>query len=167
MYQVDDYVVCGNKGPCVVESFGPLEFNSSGNLYYTLVPLSNLGSKIFIPIEKEENRMRPVLSKEEAMDLLNHIGMIEPIGITEEKRREEIYKENVNGGNCTNLLQMIKTLSLRIQKRKENGKKITAIDEKYFHIAEDRLYSELALSLGTEREKIKKYVAEYFTPAWN
>ena len=46
-------------------------------------------------------------------------------------------------------------------------KKITAIDEKYFHIAEDRLYAELALSLGTEREKIKKYVVEYFTPAWN
>ena len=86
MYQVDDYVVCGNKGPCVVESIGPLEFNSSGNLYYTLVPLSNLGSKIFIPIEKEESRMRPVLSKEEAMDLLDHIGMIEPIGRKEKGR---------------------------------------------------------------------------------
>lgn len=163
MYQVDDYVVCGNKGPCIVESVGPLDFNGAGNQkeYYTLVPLYSSGSKIFMPVEKENNKMRSILSKEEAEDLLEHISVIEPLWITEEKQREQIYKENVNGGDCTNLVQMIKTLHVRIQKRMEDGKKVTAIDEKYYHIAEDRLYSELAVSLGRERDQIKTYVKDY------
>ena len=40
------------------------------------------------------------------------------------------------------------------------GKKVTSSDSKYFHIAEDSLYGELAISLGMEKEEVKDYIHE-------
>lgn len=38
------------------------------------------------------------------------------------------------------------------------GKALTAIDKKYFIMAEENLYGELAVSLGIPKEKVKDYI---------
>jgi len=43
---------------------------------------------------------------------------------------------------------------------KKEGKKVTAVDEKYFHLAENSLYGELAIPLEMTKEEVKKYVVE-------
>ena len=40
------------------------------------------------------------------------------------------------------------------------GKKITAADSRYFKLAEDNLYGELAVSLDLERDKVKDFIEE-------
>ena len=49
----------------------------------------------------------------------------------------------------------------RRKARIESGKKSTAIDERYFRIAENRLYEEVALALGIDREEVKDYIRQY------
>ena len=36
----------------------------------------------------------------------------------------------------------------------ESGKKAIAVDEKYMRLAEEALYSELAIALGVEKDKV-------------
>ena len=40
------------------------------------------------------------------------------------------------------------------------GKKVTAFDSKYYHIAEDSLYGELAISLEIEKDEVKDYIVD-------
>ena len=39
--------------------------------------------------------------------------------------------------------------------RLAEGKKVTASDERYFNMAEDKLFGELAIALGVEKSQMK------------
>ena len=54
---------------------------------------------------------------------------------------------------------MIKTIYLRKQKRLQSGRKVTAVDAKYSHLAEENLYGELAVALGIGRNEVEGYIA--------
>ena len=47
-----------------------------------------------------------------------------------------------------------------MEDRIAEGKKVTSSDSKYFHLAEESLYGELAISLDMEKEEVKDYVKE-------
>ena len=53
---------------------------------------------------------------------------------------------------------MIKCIYDRKQLRLSEGKKITATDEKYMHMAEDALYLELGTALNMEKGQVVEYI---------
>ena len=55
---------------------------------------------------------------------------------------------------------MIKTIYLRKISRIEEGKKIVMLDEKYLHLAEEKLYTELGLALGMTIEEVLRYITQ-------
>ena len=61
---------------------------------------------------------------------------------------------SVASHDCTEWVRLIKCIYNRKIKRIESGKKITAVDEKYMRLAEEALYSELAIALGVEKDKV-------------
>ena len=63
--------------------------------------------------------------------------------------------------DCRELIRIIKTIYYRMQSRIAEGKKITASDEKYFHLAEDRLYGEFAIILGMERDQVRDFITAH------
>ena len=56
------------------------------------------------------------------------------------------------------LIRIIKTIYLRKRAREEAGRKETAVDARYFRIAEDQLYGELAVALDMSRENVESYI---------
>ena len=50
--------------------------------------------------------------------------------------------------------------------RLQKGRKETAIDSKYFRIAEEVLYGELAVALDMERDRVSQYIEEQLNK-WN
>lgn len=162
MFVVGDYIVYGNKGVCKVVNIGPI--NSTGlskeRLYYTLEPAYTAGSKIFTPVDNDKVKMRPVMNQQEAMGLIQEMDSIEALWILDEKRREMEYREAVGKCDCRELVKIIKAIYLRKQSRLAEGKKITAGDEKYFKIAEEELYGELAIPLKMEKDEVKSFIIE-------
>lgn len=165
MFQIGETVVCGNNGVCLIEKIGPLSNmgKTSGQRdYYTLQPCFDNSGKIYLPVDTDKVVMRYVLSKEEVNNLFNEISDLEQIDITNEKTRELEYKNAVNSSDPRKLIRILKTMYNRRKSRIANGKKSTAIDDKYSRIAESRLYDELSLALGIERETIKNDILKYF-----
>ena len=162
MFQVNDYIVYGNAGVCRVESIGPMSFGdaSAERDYYTLVPVYQKGSRVFTPVDNDKVVMRPILSQEESNALIDSIVDIRPLEITDEKHREDAYKEAIRTGDCTSWVRVIKTLHGRMEKRFEQGKKATSSDEKYMHMAKESLYGELAFSLSIPKEQVEEFIAE-------
>ena len=53
---------------------------------------------------------------------------------------------------------MIKCIYDRKQHRISEGKKMTATDERYMHMAEDALYLELGTALNMDKEQVLEHI---------
>lgn len=161
VFKIGDYVICGNKGVCVVENITTL--NISGvdreRNYYILKPLYMAGSTVYVPVDSPRESMRKVLERGEAQRLIEAIPEIPLLTITNDKLSEQMYRECIRTNDCAELVKIIKTIYLRKQKRIQAGRKVTAVDAKYFHMAEDNLYGELAVALDMSRDEVEDYIA--------
>lgn len=158
MFKKGQYVVYGSTGVCEVDEVGELanSVTMSNKMYYTLVPLYSKGSKVFTPIDSTKVKLRSVISKAEANELMDSYDTIELLEIPEEKRREDVYKDAIGKCECREWIRVLKTLYYYREKRKVDGKKITAIDDKYLHMAEENLFGELAITLELDKEAVKE-----------
>ncbi len=162
MYEIGDYVIKANSGICRVEDTLHLDMpNADKNkLYYLLIPIDSKNSKLYVPTDTAEQSLRKVLSAEEAKEVIRKIPEVEAAWITNDKLREQAYKEAIHSCDPTALVSIIKNLYLRKKQRFEQGKKSTATDERYFKLAEDNLYAELAFALGKEKNEMRQIIAD-------
>lgn len=162
VFSKGEYVVCGNKGVCVVENITTLNISGvdKDREYYILKPVYMTGSTVYVPVDTARESMRRILSNEQARILIREIPDIPLITITNDKLLEQEYKGCIRSNSCEDWIRIIKTIYLRKQKRLEAGRKVTAMDAKYFRLAEDNLYGELAVSLDIPRGDVESYITE-------
>jgi len=160
MYQINDLIVFGNNGVCKVENIGvPNISGIDKNLqYYTLIPINTKGSVLYTPVDNLKISMRKIITIEEAEELLDKILSIPTFTIDNPIFPDENYKNAISSQNCEELIKVIKTVYLKQQDKKSEGKKISQVDERYMKQAEDLLYSELAIVLDIPKEEMKSYV---------
>ena len=128
--------------------------------YYILKPLYMAGSTVYVPVDSPKESMRKVLEREEAEKLIQAIPNIPLLVITNDKFSEQAYRECIKTNDCEDLVKIIKTIYMRKQKRIQAGRKVTAVDAKYFHMAEENLYGELAVALNISRKEVEGYIVE-------
>ncbi len=162
MYEIGSYVVKANNGVCRIEDILHLDLPGTdrNRLYYLLIPLENKNSKLYVPTDTAEQNLRRVLSEEEAWTVIRSIPATEAAWIANDKLREQAYKEALHSCDPTALVSIIKNLYLRKKQRTEQGKKSTATDERYFKLAEDHLYAELAFALGKDKNEMRQIITD-------
>lgn len=160
MFEVGEYVVCGSKGVCVVEKITTLDIAGvdKEREYYILKPKYQMGSTVYVPVDSAGTSMRPVIRREEAQKLIDGIPDVPLLVITNEKLSEQMYRECLKSGNCREWVRILKTIWRRKQERLQAGRKVTAVDAKYFHMAEESLYGELAVALELDRDEVEAYI---------
>lgn len=169
MFQKGEYVVYGNSGVCEVVDIGTMSMAGAvkGRLYYTLLPVYSNGSRIYTPVDNEKIVMRNVLSKEEALEFVEKIPGIEPLGVSNEKEREELYNQKMKTCSHVEWTKIIKMLYLRRKSRMEGGKKLASVDERYLKMAEDNLYGELAIALDIKKDDVEDFIAGHIDGTTN
>ena len=162
MFELGTMLVHPTYGVCEVVHIGKIDMKNvkDERLYYTLIPLYDSKSKLFIPTDSDGLGLRPVMTKESALELVASLPAMEPITVQNEKEREKVFKEMIRGGNCEDISRIIKTLYLRKKARLAAGKKAVSIDEKFLFMAREQLYGELAVSLGIEKNGVEDYIAQ-------
>ena len=72
MFEIGEYVVCGNNGVCLIQEITTLRMSGvdQNRKYYILKPVYSAGSTIYVPVDALQSSMRRILSKEEATVLL-------------------------------------------------------------------------------------------------
>ena len=162
MFAIGETVVHDSDGICTVAEIGTLDMAhiSKERQYYTLIPFYDKGSKLFIPVDAAGS-LRAAMDETAVRKLLEVLPEIEPIEIQDEKRRELEYKAAIRSGDCKRVIQIIKTIYLRQEKRMEDGKKITEVDERYFRMAEDKLYGEIALAMKMEKSEVLDFIKNF------
>lgn len=162
MYKIGDYVVKPSSGVCRVDNIMHLDMSGvdRNRLYYLLVPVNDENGKIYYPVDSSAQQIRKVMTSQEAYELIERIPDIQEISISNDKLREQKYREVVKSIEPEALLSIIKTTYLRKKNRLEKGKKNTVADENYLNLAEKMLFSELCLVLGKEKDEVHNLIAE-------
>ena len=163
MFQKGNFVISTNNGICEIQDILIMNMSGTANEYYLLVPIDEQSAKVYIPVDLAENRIRPVITKDEALEIIKNIPAIDAVWIENEKEREKTYKDALASRDTTRLISIIKTLYLRKKERTDAGKKNTAVDERYFKLAENQLHAELAFALGEEKQNIQKIIIDHIT----
>lgn len=160
MFQVGEYVVNANNGVCRVEEVVQMSMPGGRGVKecYVIVPLGDCTAKTYIPVENKKRQIRAVMTRSEAQELMDTFMDIEETWIESDKLREKTYKEAIFSSDPRRLVSILRTMYVRGEMRRAEGKKVTTIDERYFRIAEKNLHGELAFALDMPAEDIRKMI---------
>jgi CarD family transcriptional regulator len=160
MFATGEYVVYGHTGICKVMGVTTMNMDgiSKDRLYYVLQPDGRSEGSIFTPVENGKQVLRKMITKDQAEELFAEIPSIEAIEINDNKQREEQYKQCLKSCDCRELIRVIKTIHQRKKIRLAQGRKVTATDEKYLKMAEEKLYSELSVLLEIPKRGMEEYI---------
>lgn len=161
MFEIGEYVVSGNNGVCQVKEITTLNMSGAdkNRKYYILKPVYAESATVYVPVDALHSSMRRILSKEEASLLIDSIPQVQIIAIKDEKAVEAQYRECMQSNRCDELVKLLKTLKNRKKKRLEKGHKVTAVDSRYYKMAEDNLCGELAIVFGITRTEAEKVIS--------
>jgi CarD family transcriptional regulator len=162
MFQINDYIIYGGNGVCRVKEIGTLDLGGvhTDKLFYTLEPVYTKGSMVYTPVDNKKVLMRKIISRGDALKVIDEIPEIETIAAAADRQREEEYKRQLNLHECRGWIKIIKTLNLRTEERNAEGKKLNSTDERYLRVAESNLFGELAISLEIPKEKVEAFIAD-------
>lgn len=161
MFEIGDFVIKANSGICRVDDIGHLDISTANKerLYFFLTPLNEANTKLYVPTDKADSGLRRVITEEEAWKIIDAIPDIDEAWIADDKQREQKYKEVIQSCDLEKLISIIKNMYHRKQKRTAQGKKNTSIDEHFFKLAENNLYTELAFAIGKNKEDMQEIIA--------
>ncbi len=160
MYKVNDLIVYGHNGVCVIESIGVPGFEGADKSKpdYTIRPIYAKNSVIYAPVDNVKIVMRRIVTDEEVEKLVLSIPSIETIEEDNHRVLAVKYENAIKTNDCSEWVKIIKTVYEKKQNELNKGKKVSQIDKRYMKLAEDLLYGELAVTLDTPKESVEKYI---------
>lgn len=160
MFNIGDFIVYGHNGICKVVDITHPDISGADDtkLYYVLIPEKNREGKLFCPADNDKILLRKVISADEARTILGEAKDMEPLNITNDRTKDDNYKKVLKDSDLRQWIRFIKALMMRKKEREDNGKKITATDERYLKIVGEGLCSELAIATGEDKEAIKQFL---------
>ena len=89
MFEIGQYIIYGSTGVCEIEDIRDERISGEKKSYYILKPVYISGSKIYAPVGVSEVRMRALITKDEAMALIDSMPDEETIWIEDDSARKE------------------------------------------------------------------------------
>lgn len=162
MFEIGEYVVKANSGICKIEEITELDLLGNGELisYYVVVPIDEKSGKLFVPVGTSSSTLRHVVDEKQAWEIINSAPLIPEPHYENDKVREAGYKEAVKSCEPKTLIGILKSMYTRKKQRALQGKKSFALDEHFFKLAENYLYSELAFATGKDRQYIEQIMTD-------
>ena len=162
MFQTGDLIVYGGMGVCKIMNVSVPEFLRAGEEkeYYTLEPLNRQGT-IFVPVDTTVF-MRPVISREEAEELIDSIPTFRPKAYHSHVLQElnQHYADAISSHDISDLVKLLMSIQVKRKEREKQNMKMGAVDENYMRRAENLLYGELSIALDMPEEEVPGYIAK-------
>ncbi len=163
MYKIGDLIMYGVRGVCRVKEITELDWSSAeqGRKYYVLEPLYK-DDLIYVPIDNVKVFMRPVMSREEVLALIDSMPEIE--ADTRKARSIQqlarIYQAAIDSHESEDLVKLTKSIHLKKVAAEKQNKQLGQIDVRYMEHAENLLFSEIAAVLDIPRDSVKQFIED-------
>lgn len=170
MFEIGELIHYGGTGVCEVKELRSrtIPGTQEDAMYYVLQPLYQ-SCTISAPVDSKKVFMRPIISREEAEELIDKIPSISAEAYHNRVLRQlaEHYEETINRHDCESLVKL--TMSIYAKKKlvEEQKRKFGAVDERFMRRAEELLFGELGAALGIEKDEVSAYISKRVKAAEN
>lgn len=148
MFSVGEFIVHPGQGVCRVAEI------ESGT--YKLEPVGQRHPMLISFPTANEDRLRPVISADEARSLIDGYRTLAVDGYTDRSAalEEGHFKEVLKQGSCEDAVRVVKTFRRRIEQVEGEGKHAPVVYERILKAAQGRSLSEIACALGTSADAV-------------
>jgi CarD family transcriptional regulator len=160
MYKINDVVVYGTEGICTITDIAEMKFGGERSEYYILSPVTKAENTVYVPKNNDKvlNRMRRIISREDAERLLDSMPVAPMEWIVNDRERQAAYKNVLLCGKPDEVLRMISSLYNRQTEQLAAGKKLHASDERFLRDAERMLFNEIGYAMGISTSEVLSMV---------
>ena len=162
MYNLGDKVIYSSLGVFEIADIRTEQVMGTSAVYFVLNAKDEpSASQIFVPVgsDIEKRAMRLLITKEEALNLIDSAKDIEPIEwINENRARANFSKSVIDEGNHKRIISLIKAIDIVQAQRIADGKKPFLQDEHLRTRALKLLCSEIATVLECEIAEIAERI---------
>lgn len=165
MYSIGEKIIYGSEGVFTVHDYSasPVDKNDTRK-FYILHPIHGpAGNIIYTPVDNSNVKMRTVMSREEAIELIDSIPSIPLLTVEREKNRRETYRLALATASVDKYVSIIKTVMARRAEMLENKKRLSESDSDYEKKAKFCLHGELAIALDMPFESVEEYIKDRLT----
>lgn len=161
MLHVDQKVMYGCYGVCRVAQVDARMEGTEGRRYYILEPGSQRKGRVFLPMDHEE-LVRPLLSREEVLSLIDSSNSIEIDAFRDNNQRlvEEHFKKLLKTKDQACAIQVAKTMHAHIKEQTDRGASPSATYMRLLEQAESQVEGEFSEVLGISCEEVHALIAE-------
>ena len=110
-----------------------------------------------IPVDRGD-LLRDVISKEEALKIIDYIPKAEDCWIQDSKTRREKFSNVMQSGDIKELCSLINTLNNKRKEFSKNKKMLSMMDKEAYQHAEKLVFEEIATSLNISLEDTRDFV---------
>jgi len=134
------------------------EIEMGGKKYFKVRVFNESSLVIYCPIDKKDEILRPLLTKDEADDLLRYMKTITEVEYDFSKKRRTLFKEMYYSGDIKNIAYLARVLFLLKEYKKEKNQDLGLEDNKIFENASKMLHDEFAVVYDINRENIEEFI---------
>lgn len=157
MYQINEIVVYENGDLYKVKDIGVPDFITSNRKYYALESLENQKNVIYVTLANEE-KLRPVISRETASDCLAKLPEIEGQYNPNAKERDKEFLNLLKTGGCLGRLKMFKGILQEKNRRMGTGKQLCVSDDRYLQKVEKLINYEFSIALNIPIDELRQKI---------
>lgn len=160
MYEIGQLVLYGIHGVCRIVAVEAMRFGKAKARYYVLEPVEQPGAKFYIPVENEAavSKLRPLMTREELLELLHADRVRNAPWIADENQRKLRYRELITSGDRESLMGMIGALHRHRRAQLAAGRKFHQADENFLSDAQKLLNAEFAQVFGLEPKEVNGFI---------
>ncbi len=162
MFSIGDYMVYGINGVCRVQDICASPFDKKDTrTFYLLKPLgTGEGSVIYTPVDNVQVLMRPLMTKEQAAELIERMPGLEPLEVPMEKMRRDLYRQAMQSCDPEQYVRLIKTVYRRRMDMMQQHKRLSETDSDFERNAKLSLYHELSVVLDVKFAEVEQYLID-------
>lgn len=164
MFNVNDTVLYGAAGVCVISDIEKRTVCGKNHSYYVLNSVYRDNSTVLVPVDNDAlvGKMRRVLSQDEIAGIVSEASQ-NPMSWEEDERlRKEHYKVILSAGDSLEIVKQMKNIHIHRKELEESGKKLHLADERFLKEALRVIGEEFSLVLKAEPEDIMNAIVQKF-----
>lgn len=163
MYNIGDKVIDKNGRIFSIESVENKDFGKGPEPYFVLSPSFdydfNPGYHAYIPQSKADVLLRHILSKDEAIALIDSFPSLDTYSEVSPRERKIYFTKVIASGDRTDILRVIKTLNLYKEERMRDNKPFSDFDRRLLQSLKKLLDNEFSLALSIPVDEVNSFIS--------
>lgn len=163
-YANGQHVIYSGVEICTIGDTVKKNFDGEGDKDYIVLSPLELNTTFYVPAEKADELIRPLLSKEKLMELIEKMSALGGISRSSSERRNINFRDALRDGDYEAIISIMNEIYNEKLNREKSGKQLYRTDRRNFDVAKKLIDNEIAIAFGINLNEVEDFIKNYTNP---